>query len=71
MAHKRNQGIAVSSRERMFSNYPRSLDSNNLNYTVAELVGNDTQVPYPSAEYNSPPGGAINYTTNPPVRFAS
>ncbi|KAF6229324.1 hypothetical protein HO133_007440 [Letharia lupina] len=59
------QGIAVSSTGRMFSNYARSLDPNNIAYTVAELTGNNTETPYPSVAINSPPGGAINYTTNP------
>ncbi|KAL8927349.1 MAG: hypothetical protein Q9172_001428 [Xanthocarpia lactea] len=59
-------GIAVSSTGRKFSNYARSLDPNNTAYTVAELVSNTTERPYPSAEINSPPGGAINYTTTPP-----
>ncbi|KAL8907640.1 MAG: hypothetical protein Q9207_001292 [Kuettlingeria erythrocarpa] len=61
------QGIAVSSTGRKFSNYARSLDPNNTAYTVAELVTNTTERAYPSAEINSPPGGAINYTTNPPI----
>ena len=60
------QGIAVSSTGRKFSNYARSLDPNNIAYTVAELVSNNTEQAYPSAEINSPPGGAINYTTTPP-----
>lgn len=65
-------GIAVSSTGRLFSNYPPGLDPNNTNdgsngkYTVAELFSNNTERPYPSAEYNNPPGGAINYTTTPP-----
>ncbi|KAL8832308.1 MAG: hypothetical protein Q9191_000362 [Dirinaria sp. TL-2023a] len=59
------QGIAVSSTGRKFSNYARSLDPNNIAYTVAELTTNNTETPYPSAEINSPPGGAINYTTSP------
>ena len=49
----------------MFSNYARSLNPNNIAYTVAELTSNTTEVPYPSAELNSPPGGAINYSTTP------
>lgn len=61
------QGIAVSSTGRKFSNYARSLDPNNTAYTVAELVTNTTERAYPSAEINSPPGGAINYTTDPPT----
>ncbi|KAL8706013.1 MAG: hypothetical protein Q9201_000898 [Fulgogasparrea decipioides] len=61
------QTIAVSSTGRKFSNYARSLDPNNIAYTVAELVTNTTERAYPSAEINSPPGGAINYTTNPPT----
>ncbi|KAL6719136.1 hypothetical protein ACLMJK_003373 [Lecanora helva] len=59
------QGIAVSSTGRKFSNYARSLDPNNIEYTVAELTGNDIETPYPSREINTPPGGAINYTTTP------
>ncbi|KAL1986528.1 hypothetical protein VTN96DRAFT_6287 [Rasamsonia emersonii] len=58
-------GIAVSSTGRMFSNYPIGLDANDTKYQVAELTGNTTETPYPSAEMNSPPGGPINYTTNP------
>jgi sugar lactone lactonase YvrE len=29
-------------------------------------MGNSTERPYPNAEINNPPGGAINYTTTPP-----
>ena len=36
-------------------------------YQVAELLSNGTQVPYPSAECNSPPGGALNSSTFPPT----
>jgi sugar lactone lactonase YvrE len=66
-------GIAVSSKGRKFSNYPGGLDPNNTNdgtngrYTVAELVDENKERPYPSAEMNSPPGGAINFTTTPPT----
>jgi sugar lactone lactonase YvrE len=66
-------GIAVSNAGRKFSNYPPSLDMNNTNngsnnkYTVAELIGNSSERAYPNAEWNNPPGGAINYTTNPPT----
>ena len=58
-------GIAVSSTGRKFSNYARSLDPNNIAYTVAELTSNNTETPYPSAEVNSPPGGAINMSNSP------
>ncbi|KAF2204823.1 major royal jelly protein [Delitschia confertaspora ATCC 74209] len=66
-------GITVSRSGRMFSNYPPGLDVNNTNtgsnkkYTVAELTSNSTEKPYPNLEWNSPPGGAINYTTTPPT----
>lgn len=66
-------GVAVSSTGRIFANYPGGLDSNDTNngnnnkYTVAELTTNTTETPYPSMEYNNPPGGAINYTTSPPT----
>ncbi|KAI9836797.1 MAG: hypothetical protein M1819_000962 [Sarea resinae] len=49
----------------MFSNYPRSLDFKNIAYTVAELVTNTTESPYPNLEMNSPPGGPIDYSTYP------
>lgn len=55
----------MSSTGRKFSNYARSLDPNNIAYTVAELTSNNTETPYPSAQINSPPGGAINYSTTP------
>jgi sugar lactone lactonase YvrE len=64
-------GITVSRSGRKFSNYPPGLDANNTNdgsngkYTVAELIGNNTERPYPSAEINNPPGGSINYSTYP------
>lgn len=64
-------GIAVSSTGRKFSNYPGGLDANDtyrgttLKYTIAELLPNNTERAYPSAEINQPPGGAINYTTYP------
>ncbi|KAF2772522.1 major royal jelly protein [Teratosphaeria nubilosa] len=66
-------GIAVSSTGRLFSNYPGGLDANDTNngsngrYTIAELTTNTTETPFPNAEINNPPGGAINYTTNPPT----
>jgi sugar lactone lactonase YvrE len=60
-------GIAVSAEGRKFSNYPPALDPNDKTYTVAELNSSNTEVPYPNAEINSPPGGPINYTTSPPT----
>lgn len=60
-------GIAVSSTGRMFSCYPLGLDANNTLYQVAELTDSTTEVPYPSAEFNYPPGGAVNYSTSPAV----
>ncbi|OOF94715.1 hypothetical protein ASPCADRAFT_50963 [Aspergillus carbonarius ITEM 5010] len=56
-------GVAVSSTGRMFSCYPLGLDANNTRYQVAELTNPTTEVPYPSAEINYPPGGAttVNY----------
>lgn len=64
----------MSSSGRLFSNYPSGLDPENTNdgsnnkYAVAELFANNTERPYPSAEFNNPPGGSINYTTNPPSK---
>ncbi|KAK7552512.1 major royal jelly protein [Phyllosticta citricarpa] len=69
-------GIAVSSTGRKFSNYPPGLDGSNTNdgsnlkYTVAELLPNNTERPYPSLDLNNPPGGAINYSTTPPTGAA-
>lgn len=56
----------VSKNGRLFSNYPVGLDANNTKYQVAELTSNTTEIAYPNAQINSPPGGAINYTTYPP-----
>jgi sugar lactone lactonase YvrE len=67
------EGITVSRSGRKFSNYPSGLDPNNTNtgsnhkYAVAELNSNNTETPYPNAQINNPPGGAINYTTTPPT----
>jgi len=53
-------GIAVSKEGRRFSNYPGALDPNNTfrgtepRYTIAELLSNDTERAFPSAEMNSP-----------------
>ncbi|KAI9794283.1 MAG: hypothetical protein M1833_000426 [Piccolia ochrophora] len=58
-------GIAVSRDGRMFSNYPRSIDPNTTEYTVAELTSNSTEAPYPSVQINLPPGGPFNLTTTP------
>ncbi|KAL9136022.1 MAG: hypothetical protein Q9175_002760 [Cornicularia normoerica] len=49
----------------MFSNHARCPDPHNIAYTVAGLTANNTETLYPSAAINLPPGGAINYTTNP------
>ncbi|KAL9621714.1 MAG: hypothetical protein Q9160_003832 [Pyrenula sp. 1 TL-2023] len=59
-------GIVVTRNGRRFSNYAAGLDANNTEYQVAELTSNTTETPYPNAEINSSPGGAINYTTYPP-----
>jgi hypothetical protein len=53
-------GIAVSKNGRRFSNYPGALDPNNTyrgtepKYTIAELLPNNTERAFPSAEMNSP-----------------
>ena len=59
-------GIAVSASGRKFTNYPSNLDPNNTRYDVAELTSYDTEIPYPNAEINTPPGGPVNYTTGSP-----
>lgn len=43
------------------------LDYTNTKYQVAELTGNNTETPYPSTQINSPPGGAVDYSTYPPT----
>ncbi|PWY90871.1 hypothetical protein BO70DRAFT_307213, partial [Aspergillus heteromorphus CBS 117.55] len=60
-------GVAVSSTGRIFSCYPLGMDSNNTRYQVAELTSATTESPYPSADFNFPPGGAVNYSTFPPT----
>ena len=60
-------GVAVSSSGRKFSSYARALDPNNAAYTVAELIDENSEVPFPSADFNSPPGGPINYAVSPAV----
>ncbi|KAF2742840.1 major royal jelly protein [Sporormia fimetaria CBS 119925] len=65
-------GIAVSQSGRIFTNFPGGLDpanvynGSNTVFTAGELTSVDAEEPYPSREINSPPGGAINYTTTPP-----
>ncbi|KIW84836.1 hypothetical protein Z517_00224 [Fonsecaea pedrosoi CBS 271.37] len=59
--------VAVSASGRMFSCYPLGLDYTNTRYQVAELGSNNTEIPFPSAQVNSPPGGAVNYSTYPPT----
>ncbi|KAG9379593.1 major royal jelly protein [Pyrenophora tritici-repentis] len=65
-------GITVSKAGRKFANYPSGLDPNNTNtgtnqkYAVQEILSNGTEIPYPGADINNPPGGAINYTITPP-----
>lgn len=64
--------VAVNKAGRVFCSYPSGLDHNNTAFQVAELTGNPTETPYPNAAINSPPGGAINYTTyEPNLRFLS
>lgn len=64
-------GVAVSSTGRIFANFPAGLDAGNTNngtpsiYQVAELTGLTAEVAYPSVEMNTPPGGAVNYSTSP------
>jgi hypothetical protein len=56
----------------MFSNYPRALDPNNTEYTVAELFpNNNTERAYPNATYNLPPQGLIDNSTGTPMSFGS
>lgn len=65
------QGVTVSRNGRKFSCYPGGINANNTDdgtngkYTVAELIGNNSERPYPNMEINNPPGGAINYSTTP------
>lgn len=52
---------------RLEAAYPPPYQSSPLNYTVGELTSNTTEIPYPNAAINIPPGGRINYTTTPPT----
>ncbi|KAL6805097.1 major royal jelly domain-containing protein [Trichoderma sp. SZMC 28012] len=58
-------GFTVSSSGRIFVNYP-PVFPNSINFTVGEIV-NGREVPYPNLEINTPPGGRLNYSTNPPT----
>ena len=60
-------GVAVSASGRKFSSYARALDPNNTAYTVAELIDENNEVPFPSADFNTPVGGPINYNVSPAV----
>lgn len=42
-------------------------DGKNNKFTIGELLPNNTERAWPSMKINNPPGGAINYTTNPPT----
>jgi len=67
----------VSKTGRIFANFPGGLDPSNAYngsnsvFTVGELTSLKEEQPYPSRGMNSPPGGAINYTTTPPSRSRS
>lgn len=62
----------MSKSGRIFTCFPPGFDANNTfdgtngRFSVAELITKDTETAWPSVKINSPPGGAINYTTNPP-----
>ncbi|CAH0387122.1 unnamed protein product [Bemisia tabaci] len=66
-------GIAVSRSGRKFSCFPAGLDELNTNngsnnvFQVAELLDFDTETAYPNEAINNPPGGAVDFTTNPPT----
>ena len=60
---------------RIFTAFPPGFDPNstfdgsNGRFSAGELKSKDSEVAWPSVELNSPPGGGINYTTNPPSTF--
>ncbi|PVH95943.1 major royal jelly protein [Periconia macrospinosa] len=66
-------GVGVSKTGRIFTTFPPGFDPNstfdgsNGRFSVGELKSKDSEVAWPNVELNSPPGGAINYTTNPPT----
>ncbi|KAJ3538642.1 hypothetical protein NM208_g5814 [Fusarium decemcellulare] len=66
-------GIAVSRSGRKFTNYPGAVDPENVYngknsfFAVGELTSLTQEATFPNREINSPPGGAINYTTTPPT----
>lgn len=51
-------GISVSKKGRIFACYTRGT----YKYTLGEISNLTTEVPYPNAELNSPPGGLANST---------
>lgn len=65
--------IAVSQNNRYFCSFPGALDGRNVynssndNFQLGELTDQFTEVPYPNAAMNQPPGGPIDYTQSPPV----
>lgn len=44
-------------------------NGSNKVFTVGELTSLTNETAYPTLEMNHPPGGAINYTTNPPSKL--
>ncbi|KAF9446591.1 NHL repeat-containing protein [Macrolepiota fuliginosa MF-IS2] len=55
-------GITVSKSGRAFVTFNRGdLDSNPL--TLAEITSDDTEVAFPNAAFNQPPGGLVNTTS--------
>ncbi|KAG7092918.1 hypothetical protein E1B28_009223 [Marasmius oreades] len=59
-------GITVSKSGRAFINFPRGdLASNPM--TVAEIVNDTTEVPFPNLEFNTPPEGLVDTSSGRPT----
>jgi len=59
------KGVGVTSTGRVFTNFPRG----NETFTLAEVNGSITEMPWPSLDYNTPP--AIVNTSNPGYSIAT
>ncbi|KDQ58913.1 hypothetical protein JAAARDRAFT_127607 [Jaapia argillacea MUCL 33604] len=53
-------GLSVSSTGKIYANFPTQLNTANTKFTVGVITNYTTEAPFPSAEYNTPPGGFLN-----------
>ncbi|KAM5342117.1 hypothetical protein ACJ41O_015148 [Fusarium nematophilum] len=66
-------GASLEVAHAFYNQFPTGVDPANVYsgknsfFTVGELTSLTTEKAFPNQEINSPPGGAINYTTTPPT----